>query len=57
MLMLQCIKTYVVGAPLGKDGEICPMSHKAGQYASFDFEVRVWLLLSVVKLRFELHFS
>ena len=54
MLLLQGVKTFVFAAPLGKDGEICPMPHKAGQYASFDFEVR---LLSALELSIELHFS
>ena len=33
------------------------MPHKAGQYASFDFEVRVWPLLSILKLSIALHLS
>ena len=53
---LQGIKTYTFAAPLGKDSEICPMPHKAGQYASFDFEVREGgPLLSALKLTFQLH--
>ena len=40
LTLMQGIKTYVFAAPLGKNSEICPMPHKAGQYASFDFEVR-----------------